>query len=165
VTFNLDSLKQELLDYIALEGFAVFRGRSGLIENLPTVDWDTDNHPDYHEFLSVAKHAGVRVVVFTHRELELQEIEEALEQLEDCEFGRDEQRSIERSLSDLRGFAGSTCSIEMAFDYEGRMYVYELVTEWFQTFLDLSELLLAASSEDDDEDDADGSFGGYYSKN
>jgi hypothetical protein len=48
------------------------------------------------------------------------------------------------------------------------MYVYELVTEWFQTFADLSELLIAAStsdSDDDDEDETDSSFGGYYSKN
>jgi hypothetical protein len=75
---------------------------------------------------------------------------------------------MERSLTELRAFVGSTCSIEMAFDYEGRMYVFELVTEWFQTFLDLSELLIAAASssgEGGGEDDTDSSFGGYYSKN
>ena len=55
----------------------------------------------------------------------------------------------------------------MAFDYQGRMYVYELVTDWFETFVELSDLLIAASSSDDgdDKDEADGSFGGYYSKN
>ena len=55
----------------------------------------------------------------------------------------------------------------MAFDYQNRMYVYELVTEWFQTFVDLSELVIAASAsaDDENEDEADSSFGGYYSKN
>jgi len=167
VTFNLDSLKQELVDYIISEGFAVFRGQPGLLEALPTILWDTEAHPDYQEFVSVAKSAGARIIVFAHREFLADEIDEAFEQVKECEFPREELRSIERSLTDLRAFIGSTCSVEMAFDYQGRMYVYELVTDWFQTFVDLSDLLIAASSSDggDDEDEVDGSFGGYYSKN
>ncbi len=167
MTFNLDTLKQELLDYIVSEGFAVFRGQPGLLESLPTIVWDAEAHPEYQAFLNVAKIVGARVIVFAHREFQSSEIEEAMEQIEDCDFAREELRSVERSLADLRAFVGSTCSIEMAFDYQGRMYVYELVTDWFQTFVDLSELLLTASSsdEDDDEDETDSSFGGYYSKN
>ena len=75
---------------------------------------------------------------------------------------------MERTLADRRAYVGSTCSVEMAFDYEGRMYVYEVSTEWFQMFVDLSDLLMTASSpgaEEDDEDESNGSFGGYYSKN
>jgi len=167
VTFNLDTLKQELLDYIVSEGFAVFRGQPGLLESLPTIVWDAEAHPEYQAFLNVAKIADARIIVFAHREFQASELEEAAEQIEDCEFTRDELRSVERNLDDLRPFVGSTCSIEMAFDYQGRMYVYELVTDWFQTFVDLSELLLTASSSDsdDDDDETDGSFGGYYSKN
>jgi hypothetical protein len=167
VTFNLDSLKQELLDYIVSEGFAVFRGQPGLFEGLPTVMWDTEAHPEYQSYLNVAKVAGARIIVFAHREFPLDELEEAVEQAQDCELPREELRSIERNLAELRSFVGNTCSIEMAFDYEGRMYVYELVTEWFQTFLDLSELLMATNSPGDDggDDESDSSFGGYYSKN
>ena len=89
-----------------------------------------------------------------------------MEQIEDCDFGRDERRSIESNLADLRPYVGSTCIIEMAFGYQGHMYVYELTTEWFQTFMEISDLLIAASSASgDDEDESDSSFGGYYSKN
>ena len=168
MTFNLDILKQELLDYIVSEGFAVFRGQPGALDGVPAIYWHTREHPEYQPFLNVAKSADARIIVFAHREFEEEEIEDATEQLQDCELGREEQRSIERNLTELRAFVGSTCSIEMAFDFQGRMYVYELVTEWFQTFLDLSELLMAASSsdnEDDEDEGADGSFGGYYSKN
>jgi len=167
VNYNLDSLKQELLDYIVSEGFAVFRSQSGALEALSPIYWDTEAHPDYQAFLNVAKIAGARMIVFAHREFREEEIDDALEQLQECDFGRDEVRSIERSLSELRAFVGSTCSLEMAFDYEGRMYVYELVTDWFQTFVDVSELLMAASSSGDSEEDdeSDSSFGGYYSKN
>ena len=167
MTFNLDSLKKELLDYIAAEGFAVFRGQPGILESLPTITWDSDAHPEYQEFLSVAKTAGARIIVFAHRDFIAGELEEALDQLQECELPREELRSVERSLSDLRPFVGRTCSLEMAFDYQNRMYVYELVTEWFQTFVDLSELVIAASAsaDDENEDEADSSFGGYYSKN
>ena len=166
MTDNLDSLKQELLDYIAGEEFAIFKGQTGGNEGFPKIYWDTEHYPEYQGYLNVAKTAGVNVIIFAHREFDASEIDDALEQIKDCEFGRDERRSIESNLADLRAFVGSTCTIEMAFGYQGHMYVYELTTEWFQTFMDISDLLVAASSANgDDEDESDGSFGGYYSKN
>lgn len=167
MTYNLDTLKQELLDYIASEDFAIFRGQPGAMEALPKIFWDTETYPEYQSYLNVAKVAGARIIVFAHRQFAAAEIDDALEQIEGCEFGRDEKRSVENSLADLRAFIGATCLIEMAFDFQGRLYVYELVTEWFQTFMDMSDLLLAASStgDDEDEDESDSSFGGYYSKN
>jgi hypothetical protein len=167
VTDNLDSLKQELLDYIAAEEFGLFKGQTGGIEGFPKIYWDTERYPEYQAYLNVAKIAGVSVIIFAHREFEAAEIDDALEQIQDCELGRDEQRSIESNLADLRPFVGSTCVIEMAFSYQGHIYVYDLTTEWFQSFMDISDLLIAASSAngDDGEDESDTSFGGYYSKN
>ena len=164
---NLDSLKQELLDYIAAEEFGLFKGQTGGTEGFPKIYWDTERYPEYQAYLNVAKIAGVSVIIFAHREFEAAEIDDALEQIQDCELGRDEQRSIESNLADLRAHVGSTCVIEMGFSYQGHIYVYDLTTEWFQSFMDISDLLLAASSanEDDGEDESDSSFGGYYSKN
>jgi len=47
-----------------------------------------------------------------------------------------------------------------AFDHQNRMYVYELVTDWFQTFVDLTGSLWQRTShgDDEDEDEADSSF-------
>jgi hypothetical protein len=168
VDLDLDSLKTELLDYIAAEGFAIFRSQAGSLEGLPMIFWDTDAHPEYKAFLTAAKTVGARILIFGHRQFQAEEIDDALQQIEECEFGRDEKRSMERSLTDLRPFVGSTCTLEMAFDHQGRLYVFELVSAWFQKFADLSDLLLAASSGDgdgEDEDESDSSFGGYYSKN
>ena len=167
MTHNLDSLKQELLDYIAGEEFGIFKAQTGGNQGFPKVYWDTERYPEYQSYLNVAKTAGVSLIIFGHREFEAAEIDDALEQMNDCELGRDEQRSIENTLADLRPYVGSTCIIEMAFGYQGHMYVYELMTEWFQTFMDMSDLLVAASAngDDDGEDESDSSFGGYYSKN
>jgi len=167
VTHNLDSLKQELLDYIAGEEFGIFKAQTGGNQGFPKVYWDTERYPEYQAYLNVAKTAGVSLIIFGHREFEAAEIDDALEQMNDCELGRDEQRSIENTLADLRPYVGSICIIEMAFGFQGHMYVYELMTEWFQTFMDVSDLLVAASAngDDDGEDESDSSFGGYYSKN
>ena len=39
---NLDTLKQEILDYLDKSGFAVFHSQPGGLESLPMVTWDTD---------------------------------------------------------------------------------------------------------------------------
>jgi hypothetical protein len=161
---NLDTLKQELLDYLSSEGFAVFRAQPGLSDD-KSVAWDTASHPNYESFLNAAKAAGARMVIFAHREFSLDELEEALEQAQECELPREEQRSLESGLAELRPNVGATCSIELGFNFEGRLYTYELVTDWYESYLELSELAMTAtSSGEDDEDEADG-FGGYYSKN
>src|SRR5262249_20794836 len=163
----LDILKQEIPDYIAAEGFAVFRGQPGSFETGGSIFWDHEAHPEYPAYLNVAKMSGARVIIFAHREFEADDISEAMEQMQDCDLSAEQQRSMERTLLDLRGYVGNTCSIEMAFDHQGRLYVYELVTDWFQTYLDLSDALISAASGDFDngEDGTDSSYGGYYSKN
>ena len=129
--------------------------------------WDTEAHPEYQAYLNVAKMSGARVIIFAHRQFEAEEIGEALEQMQDSDLSHEQQRSMERSLIDLRTYVGNTCSLEMAFDHEGRLYVYELVTDWFQTYLDFSDLLFSADSSELNgyDDEADSSFGGYYYKN
>jgi hypothetical protein len=167
VNFDLDMLKQEILDYLAAEGFAVFRGMPDSLDDDEAILWDTKAYPEFPSFLNVAKMAGASLIIFAHRTLEMEEIDEALEQLEDCDFDRDEKRTVERSLKELRDVAGSTCSIELAFDHQGRLHVFDLTTEWYDTFLELTDLLMTAPipEEDEDEDEANGSFGGYFSKN
>ena len=48
-----------------------------------------------------------------------------MEELEGCDFTREERRDPESRLADLRVYEGVTCSIELAFDYQSRLYVYD----------------------------------------
>src|SRR5258708_14734521 len=97
MTYNLDTLKQELLDYIVAEGFAVFRSQAGALEGLPTIYWDTEAHPEYQPFLNVAKSADPRIIVFAHQLFEAEEMADALAQLQHSQLGHEEQASIQRS--------------------------------------------------------------------
>jgi len=163
VDLNLDTLKNEILDYLAAAGFALFRSSPGSLDGFPMVLWDAEQHPDYQMFLDVASKCGVKVILFASREFEDSDIEELEEQLEECDLTRDEQREFQSRLRDFRAYLGQTCSIELAFDYNQRFYVYEVQPDWFGEFIDLEDEINAHLSDEGDLDDD--SLGGYFSKN
>ena len=160
---NLDSLKREIPDYLDANGFAIFRTRPGALEGFPLLLWDTDNHPDYQSFLDVARKTGTAVILFATAEFEASDIDELIDQIETLELTREEQRDYENRLRAFRGYEGVTCSLELAFDYNSRLYVYELQPDWYEEFVSVEDELMARLGEE--EEDGDDSLGGYYSRN
>jgi hypothetical protein len=165
VDLNLDTLKREIPDYLEANGFAVFRSRPGALEGFPLLLWDTENHPDYQAYLEVARKTGTAVILFATREFETGDVEDLVEQLQSMELTREEQRDYEKRLREFRGYDGVTCSLELAFDYNSRLYVYELQPDWYGEFVSVEDELMSRMGDDDDLDDDDGSLGGYYSRN
>jgi len=161
---NLDTLKREILEYLDSAGFAVFHSSPGGLEGLPMVLWDTEHHPDYQMFLEVAKKSGIKLVLFATREFETSDVDELLVQLEECDVTREEQREYESRLRELRIFEGVTCSLELAFDYHSRLYVYEVQPDWYDEFLSVEEEIVSRLSAEDDTDEGD-TLPGYFSKN
>jgi hypothetical protein len=161
---NLDTLKREILDHLDSAGFAVFHSGPGGLEGLPMVLWDTEHHPDYLAFLEVAKKSDIKMVLFASREFEARDVEELLAQLDECDLTREEQREYEARLRELRIFEGVTCSLELAFDYHSRLYVYEVQPDWYDEFLSVEEEIVSRVSAEDDSDEGD-SLPGYFSKN
>ena len=61
-------------------------------------------------------------------------------------------------------YEGVTCSLELAFSYETRLYVYGLQPDWYEDFMALEDEIVALISGDDGMDEEE-PLGGYYSKN
>jgi hypothetical protein len=164
VDLNLDTLKQEILEFLNASGFAVFHSIPGGLEGFPIVLWDTERFPDYQMFLDVARQGGIKLILLAAREFGSSDLDDLLAQLEDCELTREERRDYESRLRELRIFTGVTCSLELAFDYQSRLYVYEVQPDWYEEFMGVEEEISARVSDDDGpmEDD---SLGGYFSKN
>ena len=160
---NLDTLKREILDYLESAGFAIFRSSPGTLEGLPLVLWDAERHPDYQMFLEVAQKSGVKLILFAAREFDSSDVDDLLMQLDECGFNREEQREYESRLRELSIFEGVTCSLELAFDFNSRLYVYEVQPDWYEEFLSLEDEI--ASRMVDEDGGADSSLGGYFSKN
>jgi hypothetical protein len=164
VDLNLDTLKREILEYLDSAGLAVFHSSPGGLEGLPMVLWDTEAFPDYQMFLEVARKSGGKMILFAAREFESSDLDDLLAQLEDCEMTREERREHEGRLREMRIFEGLTCSLELAFDYHNRLYVYELQPDWYDEFLSIEDDIVGHLAGDDDDDGGD-SLSGYFSKN
>ena len=156
---NLDTVRNEVDKYVSSRGMVLFHSFSRSAEPEP-VYWDTLAHPNFRMFLEAAEAAGVRLITLHARELTEEMLDDALERLEQSALSREERRSIESQIGDLRGYVGFTCQIEMSFDLAPRVYVFDLRTEWYEDLNDLLDRIEDITAEEDEEP-----FGGYFSKN
>jgi hypothetical protein len=164
VDLNLDTLKREILEYLNSAGFAIFHSSPGSLEGLPMIIWDSERHPDYRMFLDAARSAGSKLICFGTRDFDAEMVDDLLEQLEDSGFSREEERDYESRLRELKVHEGVTCSIEMAFDHDGRIYVYEVQPDWYEEFLTMEDEIMSQFGSDEQIDGND-ALGGYFSKN
>jgi ABC-type branched-subunit amino acid transport system substrate-binding protein len=161
---NLDVLKTEIRENLESRKFAIYNGYSRAMDAVPMVFWDTHRFPDYQAFLDTAEAAGAKLVVLHTREFSALLVDNAVEQLEDADFLTEDRRGLERRLRELRAYDGFTCAIELSFDQNGRVYMFELRTEWYDEFSDLLDEIESAVPDPEDETD-EGPMGGYFSKN
>jgi hypothetical protein len=164
VELNLDTLKREILEHLDAEGFAIFRSNPGAMEGLPMVLWDSERYPDFQMYLDVAQKSGAKVMIFATREFDSSDLDELIAQIEECGLTREEQREYESRLRELRIFEGVTCTLEMAFDYNSRLYVYEVQPDWYEEYLSVEDEITSRMADEEDVDDSE-SLGGYFSKN
>jgi hypothetical protein len=164
VDLNLDTLKQEILAYLEHSEFAIFRSAPGGLEGLPIVLWDAERYPDYQMFLDTARKVGAKMILFAARDFESPEIDEAVDELDDCDLSREERRDLEVRLRELRVHEGVTCSLELAFDHHARMYVYEIRPDWYDEFLSIGDEIAVHLPAAEAEQEDDGSLG-YFSNN
>ncbi|HTA43192.1 MAG TPA: hypothetical protein VK789_12140 [Bryobacteraceae bacterium] len=163
---NLETLKGEILDYLEHSEFAVFRSHAGALEGLPIITWDTERCPDYRTFLDVARKAGQKLILFASAELSEEDVDEALEELEDTDFTREERRELEKRLGTARRHIGETCTLEIAFDHGSHLYVYEAQPDWYEDFLDACEEISSViPMEDSSQGSSEDGLGGFYSNN
>ncbi|MCL4843112.1 MAG: hypothetical protein KJZ79_14790 [Bryobacteraceae bacterium] len=164
---NLDSLTEEIQQYLAAEQYIVFRGLSRAADGQAFVYWDTDRHPDYKAFLDCAQQLGLRLIHFHTREFSQEHREEALDQLEDADLPREKKRTLSRRIEELAIYEGFTCAVELSFDYEGRVYLFEIQTEWYEEWHDILDEVDAAMPDEFGPGGFGGGSGGgnYYSNN
>jgi hypothetical protein len=163
MALDLESLKTEIQTYLEASDIPVFFGYQRTIDPMEQVAWDVESHPDFREFVSAGRKAGAKLIVFTHLAFSLDQIDDALEQLDASNLTREEKRNFETRLRQLQAYEGFTCLVELSFTLEAEVYRFELRTEWFNSLNDiLSELDFATEEEDSGDDDP---LGGYFSKN
>jgi hypothetical protein len=168
---NLNSLRAQIEEHLKSSGMIAFPSLPRVGDIGATIYWDTARCPEFKDFLAAAETAGVKIVTLFARELEDDLIDDTLAQLDALDMDRDERRSIEKRIKEMRAYVGFTCEIELAFDLGPRVYMFDLQTEWFSDLNDLIdqiEELYDAEDKDDDEDEDEDDMplrGGYFPKN
>ena len=164
---DLETIRKEMQAHLEKAGTPIFYGYHRMLDSLIQVSWDTETHPNFREFLNIAEKAGAKLVVFHHEAFQLDQIDEALEELETSDLTREQKRSFETRLKHLQPYEGFTCVLQLSFALEGRLYLFELRTDWYDSMHDiLSELEMAIDPfSDEEEEEEEGPMGGYYSNN
>ena len=161
---NLDTLKREILEYLDSSGIAVFHSSPGALDTPSMVVWDTERHPDYQMFLEVARKCDAHLIIFASREFRSEDTDELRSHLDSLDLSREDKREYEKRLRELGAHEGVTCSLELAFDYNSRLYVYQVSPDWFEEFLSVEDEIMSMVT-DQDLDDDDEPLGDYYSRN
>ena len=161
---NLNTLKREILEYLESSGLTVFYGHAGALEDPTMVLWDVEHQPDYRKFLETARTVGAQLIVFAFREFDASDLDDLAPHLDDMGLSRDERREYDSRLRDLRIYQGVTCSLELAFDHNSRLYVFELQPDWYEDFLNLEDEIMSRFAHEEDAE-PDEPLGGYFSKN
>jgi hypothetical protein len=153
---NLDTLKTEIEAYLQENGFLTFHGFSRNGEDEAFIEWDTSRYSDYKQFLHLAKRLEVRLIVLHHRDFSAEIIDATGLEYED-------RRTYEQKLRELGVYEGFTCALELSFDYDGKVYLFEIQADWYR---ELNQILdeLTVNGEPGNGEDED-PLGGYYSKN
>ena len=144
---NLDVLKPEIELYLEEMGLAVFYGYSRSVDTVPVVYWDCDQYPDYRLFVQSARAAGTKIVVFHQREFFSEQVDDAIERLHACRAALPGIAQLRRTSERMRAHEGSVCEIELSFDHEGRVFLFDLRTEWFEEFSDMLDEIQLLTAE------------------
>lgn len=164
MALDLETLRKEVQEFLEESGIPVFYGYRQMLDAINQVSWDVEMHPDFREFVKAGRKAGVKLMVFSYRAFSLDQIDEALDQVEDSNLSREEKRSFETRLRQLQAYEGFTCSLELSFSMESDVYTFELNTDWYQAMNQILAELDAIADEEENGND-DNSLGGYFSKN
>lgn len=160
---HLDALRSELHAALTEQEFAIFHGLSRLMDNVPMVHWDARRHPDFHEFLRVARQLGTRLMIVHEREFIPEHIEGALQDLQESNLFGEPRRELESRLHSMRRYEGELCLIEMSFDYQGRIYLFTAQTDWYEDLNDVLDEIETLGTEPTE--GPDHGLGGFFSRN
>lgn len=163
---DLNRVKYEMMDYMRQTGLPIFYGVGGPEEDDYTY-WDTQNFPDWRQFLDVGKECGAQLLVFSSETFDEDDLEMGFDKLAECDLSADERLHYARMLEVLRSRVGQAAWLRIAFEHSDRWFAYERIATWYDEFRGAMEELNAylPTEEEEEAEREEGEGHGYFSPN
>ena len=133
---NLISLKDDMVAFIA--GHGMRRLNAYVTEEVPTVIFEEENSDGWKDFVEHAKAAGAPFVTMSEVILEKADIAILLDQLREQSFPDDNSEDID-DAEYLVNHVGKIGYLQLGFAHQGVMFIFEVATEWYDSFQSLME--------------------------
>ncbi len=133
---NLVSLKDDMVAFIA--GHGMRRFNAFISEDVPTVIFEEDNPDGWKDFVEHAKAAGAPFVTMSEVTLEKSDVALLLDQLREETFPDDVSEEID-DAEYLVNHVGKIGYLQLGFAHQGVMFIFEIATEWYDSFQNLLE--------------------------
>jgi len=157
-----------MMDYLRQSGLPIFYGL-GLPEEDDYTYWDTRSFPDWRQFVDVARESGARLLIFSYDEFDEEELDQAIEKLDECELDPEERLPYLKRFEALRKQVGHTDWVRIAFEHGGRWLAYERTAPWYDDFQaameDLEVYLPLEPEEEEEKPEEDDSGRSFFSRN
>jgi hypothetical protein len=133
---NLISLKDDMVAFIAGHGMRRLNGY--ITDEVPTVVFEDDGPDAWKDFVEHAKAAGAPFVTMSEVVLEKSDIAILLEQLRDQTFPDEDADELD-DAEYLVNHVGKVGYLQLGFAHQGVMFIFEVATEWYDSFQSLME--------------------------
>jgi hypothetical protein len=133
---NLISLKDDMVAFIAGHGMRRLNGY--ITEEVPTVVFEDDGPDAWKDFVEHAKAAGAPFVTMSEVVLEKSDIAILLEQLRDQTFPDEDADELD-DAEYLVNHVGKVGYLQLGFAHQGVMFIFEVATDWYDSFQSLME--------------------------
>src|ERR1700754_4521510 len=133
---NLISLKDDMVAFIAGHGMRRMNGY--VSDEIPAVLFEEENSDGWKDLVELAKASGAPFVTMSEAVLEKSDIATLIEQIRDQVYPDDESPEIDDAERLLR-HVGKIGYLQLGFAHQGVMFLFEVATDWYDTFQDLME--------------------------
>ena len=133
---NLISLKDDMVAFIA--GHGMRRLNAFVTEEVPTVIFENEHPDSWKDFVEHAKAAGAPFVTMSEVVLEKSDVAILLDQIRDQTFPDDAAEEIEDAEYLVR-HVGKVGFLQLGFAHQGVMFIFEIATDWYDSFQSLME--------------------------
>src|SRR5215471_11704939 len=133
---NLISLKDDMVAFIA--GHGMRRMNAYIPDDIPSVLFEEEDPDGWKDFVELAKASGAPFVTMSEVVLEKADVAALIEQIRDQVYPDDESQEIDDAERLVR-HVGKVGYLQLGFAHQGVMFLFEVATDWYDSFQDLLE--------------------------